>query len=119
MSDTPRTDNEDARLTALWDSWPRRQEGWLNHARTLERELNATKAALSGRTVSCSRCNDLAAERATIREALETGLLAWEMWANHWRTSPAYGDGQPVNHPTQQAEIDKIKAAIATIDTFK
>ncbi len=56
---TPVTDAEDARLTTLWDSWPRRHEGWLNFARRLERERDAARAALSGRTVSCSNCNEL------------------------------------------------------------
>lgn len=39
-SSTPETDAEDARLNTLWESWPRRHEGWLKHARTLERQRN-------------------------------------------------------------------------------
>lgn len=42
-------------------------------ARQLERELNAANAAnaaLSGRTVSCSNCNALAAENAAMREVI-------------------------------------------------
>lgn len=42
----------------------------MEFARQLERELNAAKAALSGRTVSCSNCNALAAENAEMREAI-------------------------------------------------
>jgi len=37
----------------------------------LERELNAAKAALSGRTVSCSNCNALAAENAKMRATMQ------------------------------------------------
>lgn len=36
-------------------------------ARQLERELNAAKAALSGRTVFCSACNAMAEELAELK----------------------------------------------------
>ena len=42
----------------------------MEFARQLERELNAAKAALSVRTVSCSNCDALAAENALLRDAL-------------------------------------------------
>ena len=38
----------------------------------LERELNAAKAALSGRTVSCSACNAMAEEIAAMKKAIPT-----------------------------------------------
>ncbi len=44
---TPRTDAEDKRLMGLWESWPRRREGWLKHARQLERELAEAREQLS------------------------------------------------------------------------
>ena len=40
-----------------------------DHACTLERELNEAREALSGRTVSCSACNQAAIERDEAREA--------------------------------------------------
>jgi len=72
MSDTPRTDEEARRITLDCDDscveiYVKRDsktiEGDIvvaNFARQLERELNAAKAALSGRTVSCSNCNEAA-----------------------------------------------------------
>lgn len=42
----------------------------MEFARQLERELNAAKAALSGRMASCSNCNTLATENAEMREAI-------------------------------------------------
>ena len=44
----------------------------LDFARQLERELNAAKAALSGRTVSCSNCNAMAEELAAMKKAVPT-----------------------------------------------
>ena len=64
MSDTPQTDDqigyEGSTMTFVR----------IDFARRLERELNAAKAALSGRTVSCSNCNELARENAEMRETL-------------------------------------------------
>lgn len=37
----------------------------------LERELNAAKAALSGRTVSCSNCNAMAEENVELKNAAD------------------------------------------------
>ena len=53
MSDTPRTDHEEAIDNG--DTKP-----LLKAMRQLERELNAAKFVLSGRTVSCSQCNETA-----------------------------------------------------------
>lgn len=39
------------------------------HSATAERD--AAKAALSGRTVSCSNCNELAAENAEMRDSMK------------------------------------------------
>lgn len=40
-------------------------------ARELERENAELRQALSGRTVSCSQCNDAAAKMAEMREAIK------------------------------------------------
>lgn len=66
MSDTPRTDAERKRLkrSKTCPSDPVSAD----FARQLERELNAAKAALSGRTVSCSNCNEVAAKRCDWKE---------------------------------------------------
>lgn len=65
MSDTPRCDDQigykGATMTYIR----------IDFARQLERELNAAKAALSGRTVSCSNCNALAAENAEMRATIQ------------------------------------------------
>lgn len=61
MSDTPRTDE------ILGGPYGAEWTGLPGFARQLERELNAAKTALSGRTVSCSNCNALAAENAELR----------------------------------------------------
>lgn len=77
MSDTPRTDaaeiNHIVANQGVPDKdwlWAAITAGW-QFARELERELNAAKAALSGRTVSCSNCNALAAENAEMRESIK------------------------------------------------
>lgn len=55
---TPRTDE----AIGLWNS--KYHEVVTSHfARTLERELNEAKLALSGRTVSCESCNHVSKER--------------------------------------------------------
>ena len=61
MSDTPRTDAHMLGGSYSFDG---------EFARQLERELNAAKAALSGRTVSCSNCNAMAEELAELKKAL-------------------------------------------------
>ena len=48
----------------------------------LERELNTAKAALSGRTVSCSNCNALAAENAAMRKLIKTIYYDTEGYAD-------------------------------------
>ena len=84
MSDTPRTDAEamdgafkDQGCTITLQQWDyyKTTDGevvMVEFARQLERELNAAKAALSGRTVSCSNCNAMAEENAAMREAIKT-----------------------------------------------
>lgn len=66
MSDTPRCDQH----VSNWRNLAPGEVSTMEFARQLERELNAAKAALSGRTVSCSNCNALAAENAEMREAI-------------------------------------------------
>jgi len=62
MSDTPRCE--------LLERTTLNPADWIALARQLERELNAAKAALSGRTVSCSNCNSLAAENAAMKNLI-------------------------------------------------
>jgi len=65
MSDTPRSDDFIGPITGIYMT-----EGEIamcDFARQLERELNAAKAALSGRTVSCSACNAMAEELAELK----------------------------------------------------
>lgn len=89
MSDTPRTDAVVKGEWLQYEKFARQLERELNNLYELlrvanqtsatsdskvirlERELNAAKAALSGRTVSCSNCNALAAENAEMREAIK------------------------------------------------
>lgn len=97
MSDTPRTDaiarNNLGYGAVVNADWARKLERELNNAYDLlrvanetsaasdskliklERELNAAEVALSGRTVSCSNCNELAVKNAELRTALE-GMLS-------------------------------------------
>lgn len=65
MSDTPRTDDQIGHGGSTM-TFVR-----ICFARQLERELNAAKAALSGRTVSCSNCNALADENAEMRATIQ------------------------------------------------
>jgi len=50
----------------------------LDFARELERENTELRQALSGRTVSCSQCNDAAAKMAEMREAIKCADEALE-----------------------------------------
>lgn len=54
----------------------------MEFARQLERELNAAKAALSGRTVSCSNCNALAAENAAMKKLIRQIYYDTETYAD-------------------------------------
>ena len=72
MSDTPRCDQH----VSNWRNLAPGEVSTMEFARQLERELNAAKAALSGRTVSCSNCNALAAENAAMREAIKEAHAA-------------------------------------------
>lgn len=72
MSDTPRTC---ALIEQILDRDGVVEEEnapfvWVRLSKSLERELNAAKAALSGRTVSCSNCNAMAEEIAELKKAL-------------------------------------------------
>lgn len=62
MSDTPRTDANESVTCKEGDPCIAP-----DFARKLERELNDAKAALSGRTVSCSNCNAIAEELAELK----------------------------------------------------
>lgn len=66
MSRTPRTDE--------FFKYRRTISENLDFARQLETELNDAKEALSGRTVSCSNCNESARQIAELK-ADNTGLL--------------------------------------------
>lgn len=48
---------------------------WLEHSRSLERERDESRAALSGRTVSCSLCNESAKKIAQLTDDLESGFM--------------------------------------------
>lgn len=55
---------------------------------------------------------------ALILRCLEDGQIQWRMWAEHWRTSPAYGCDQPEIHPVHQKVIenfDKAKLELAKL----
>lgn len=91
MSDTPRSDDFIGPITGIYMTegeiamcdFARQLERELNAATQeradfgalvdkLERKLNAAKAALSGRTVSCSNCNAMAEELAAMKKAIPT-----------------------------------------------
>ena len=63
-SDTPRTD---AAAFVAGNFSGKHDVVTVDFAEQLERELNAAKAALSGRTVSCSNCNELVREKANLK----------------------------------------------------
>lgn len=72
MSDTPRTC---ALIEQILDRDGVVEEEnapfvWVRLSKSLERELNAAKAALSGRTVSCSNCNAMAEEIAAMKNLI-------------------------------------------------
>jgi hypothetical protein len=63
---TPQTDTLEFALSAL--NFYDRYYKTLTLARSLERERDEARDALSGRTVSCSHCNQAAVERDKARE---------------------------------------------------
>jgi hypothetical protein len=65
MNPTPETDAEAMHDYVLAD-----------FARKLERERDEARAALSGRTVSCSQCNESARTIAAMREAIKDAHAA-------------------------------------------
>lgn len=81
MSDTPRTDAHAydceyrGDMGSKFTADPGKLDPYGDHvpadfARLLESELNAAKAALSGRTVSCSACNAMAEELAAMKKII-------------------------------------------------
>lgn len=72
-TDTPETDAERRQLKKS-KSYPTDPVP-ADFARKLERERNAAREALSGRTVSCSQCNELAS-KLVANEAYQMGLIA-------------------------------------------
>lgn len=84
MSDTPRTLEV---LTQILDRDGRLEDYnvpfvLVRLAKTLERELNAAKAALSGRTVSCSACNAMAEEIAAMKKVIRKIYYETETYAD-------------------------------------
>ncbi|CAB4156057.1 hypothetical protein UFOVP673_36 [uncultured Caudovirales phage] len=80
MSDTPRSDDFIGLITGIYMT-----EGEIamcDFARELERELNAAKAALSGRTVSCSNCNAMAEEIAAMKKVIRKVYYETETYAD-------------------------------------
>lgn len=53
----------------------------INFARKLERERNAAREALSGRTVSCSHCNETAKQLDAMRDELQKVGQQRDAWA--------------------------------------
>ena len=51
-----------------------------------------------------------------IADCLDHGRMAWKIWAEHWRTNPAYGNGQPQIHPTHANLISDFDAAIEAVE---
>jgi hypothetical protein len=71
---TPRTDD-------AFDAYYRGAAGTAyirDQMNNLERENTELRQALSGRTVSCSQCNDAAAKMAEMREAIKCADEALE-----------------------------------------
>jgi hypothetical protein len=71
MNDTPTPDTDSAQCEGLLrgNAVPTHVVH-VNFARKLERERDAAKAALSGRTVSCSNCNAMAEELAAMKKVI-------------------------------------------------
>jgi len=68
---TPETDKQEAMDNG--DTAP-----LLDFARNLERERDEARAALSGRTVSCSHCDQVAVERDEARERERVAIASWD-----------------------------------------
>lgn len=76
----------------------------------MEKELQEAREALSGRTVSCSQCNEAAGKLEAMREAIQvahavitTVEALWPVWCGT---------------PDQMIEHNKQQAAIAKLQTF-
>ena len=63
---TPETD------AATWETATREEVTYASFAAKLERERDEAREALSGRTVSCSQCNEVARQLEAMREEIET-----------------------------------------------
>lgn len=71
MSDTPISEKEIEFAMAMFAANNPNRTGHLCKAmRTLERELNEARQALSGRTISCEACNQTAKERDELKQEL-------------------------------------------------
>ena len=95
-------------------------------ARELERENNELRQALSGRTVSCSNCNDLAAENAAMREAIKEAhaslndcredtceLIAERDW---WKNEPRCG--YSARWAEMQARLAKAESTLQKLQPY-
>jgi len=71
---TPRTNAENTRLMGMWESWPRRHEGWLNHARQLERELAEVRKLLADESRDATAIAEDLFKVTTQRDALAEAL---------------------------------------------
>lgn len=76
-TDTPETD-EATRTTDWFSGEPMVPQEF---ARKLEHERNAAREALSGRTVSCSHCNETAKQLDAMRDELQKVGQQRDAWA--------------------------------------
>lgn len=83
MNDTPTPDTDSAQCEGLLrgNAVPTHVVH-VNFARKLERERDAAKAALSGRTVSCSNCNAMAEELAAMKKVIRKIYYETETYAD-------------------------------------
>jgi len=54
-----------------------------------------------------------------IADCLDHGRMAWKIWAEHWRTNAAYGNGQPQIHPAHAKVISDFDAVIETVKKLR
>jgi thiamine biosynthesis lipoprotein ApbE len=86
---TPETDTLEFALSAL--NFYDRYYKTLTLARSLERERDEARDALSGRTVSCSQCDQVATERDEARQLareLRDALKKHHKFANGYSDKP-------------------------------
>lgn len=94
---TPETDSKEAIAAAFWNNIHVVEASF---ARKLERERDEARAALSGRTVSCSQCNESV---KTVTE-LESKVATLEAQKEQWRMSSVCRE--------KDAEIQTMREAI-------